>query len=250
MRHNNVLVQKVMRKMVELNLGRRIMPSPEVAKSYEDTMMRQTLVTNADMHGMQFDIDDSRPDRLVKTFFVAVSAFISKRKVSKADEATAFVLQDLSGNFRFAAIVEYHINEQNPDEPGNWSYVMTFNENDLIEIEKRKTVNKFLLGDDAFKSIIDKVAYDIGGFAFDHETIIYESCNLVIDSILQVLDAEAKEGEVVDIDLPGYVTVSVAIENGEKVFSITPNAHLKVLIKSDVSIDSSLVPPEDIEKGL
>jgi len=246
--NNEVLVNKILAKVSE---GYRSMimvyAANGVNKSYEDTMFRQAFITAGDARGLQFYEADARPERIVKTVFVAISAFLSKRKVSKADEAEAFIIQDLSGNFRFAAIVEYHINETNPDEPGNWSYVMTFNEDDLTDLEKRKKVNKFLIGDDAFKSIIDKTAYDVGSLSFEQEIFIYEACNMVIDAILQVLDTEAKPDCTVDIDLPGYVTASVAIENGEKVFSITPNGHLKVLIKSDVNLDSGLVPPEDVE---
>ena len=74
---------------------------------------------------------------------------------------------------------------------------------------------------------------------FERETYIYDACNIIIDSILQTLDHEAIEGQVVDIEMNGYFTASVAIENGEKIFSITPDGHMKALIKSDVALDTS-----------
>ena len=207
-----------------------------VNKSYEETELRQTLVINADSMGFGLDTDD-RPERLVKTVITAFAVYLSHRKVSKADEATALVLQDINGNFKFACIVEYHINDTNPDEPGNWSYVMTFNQSDLEDLEKRKTVKKYLVGDDTFRRIIDKCGYDVGGLQFERDTFYHDSCIIVIETLLQVLDHEAKEGEVVDIEMPGYFTMSVAVENGNKVFSITPDGQIKALIKSDVALD-------------
>ena len=214
-------------------------PESFAAKSYEQTELHQALVVNADSIGFTFDNTDDRPERIIKAFFAAIATYLSKRKESKADEAVAFVLQDISGNFKFGAFVEYHINETNPDEPGNWSYTTTFNEADLQDLEKRKTVKKYLAGDDMFRQVFDKVSYDVGGFVFERETYIYDACNIIIDSILQTLDHEAIEGQVVDIEMNGYFTASVAIENGEKIFSITPDGHMKALIKSDVALDTS-----------
>ena len=205
-------------------------------KSFEETEMKQTLVINADSMGYALDTDD-RPERLIKTVITSFAVYLSHRKVSKADEATALVLQDINGNFKFASIVEYHINESNPDEPGNWSFVMTFNKDDLEDLEKRKTVKKYLVGDDTFRRIIDKCGYDVGGLQFERDTFYHDSCIIVIDTLTQVLDHEAKEGEVVDIEMPGYFTMSVAVENGTKIFSITPDGQLKALIKSDVALD-------------
>lgn len=206
-------------------------------KAYEDTEFHQALIVNADSIGYTFDSNDDRPERIVKTFFAGVSTYLTKRKVSKADECVALILQDTAGNFKFGAVVEYVPNEENPDEPGNWSYTMTFYEDDISDLEKRKTVKKFLVGDDAFKSIMDKVSYDVGGFVFERDTFIYDACLLVVDTILQVLDHEAKEGQTVDVEMPGYFVASVAVENGEKVFSVVPDGHMKAIIKSDIELD-------------
>lgn len=206
-------------------------------KSYEETEFHQALIVNADSLGYTFDNNDDRPERIVKTFFAAISSYLSKRKVSKEDEAVALVLQDTAGNFKFAGIVEYFINAENPDEPGNWSYTMTLNEEDLTDLEKRKAVKKYLVGDDIFRNIMDKVSYDVGGFVFERDSYIYDTCLLVVDTIVQVLDHEAKEGQVVDIEMPGYFVASVAVENGEKVFSVTPDGHMKALVKSDIDLD-------------
>lgn len=205
-------------------------------KSYEETEMHQAFVVNANSLGYTFG-DDDRPERIVKAFFASTAAYLSKVKVSKADEAVALVLTDVAGNFKFASIVEYHENKDNPDEPGNWSYVMTFDSNTLDTIEKNKGLKKLLYSSDAFKGVFDKVAYDVAAIQFQHQTYMFDACLLVIDTLLQVLDREAKENEVVDIELPGYFTASVSVEDGEKVFAITPDGHMKQIIKDDTALD-------------
>ena len=205
-------------------------------KNYEDTQMKQAFVINANSLGYTYG-DDDRPLRVMKAFFTAVSAYLSKNKIAKTDEATALVLTDTAGNFKFGAIVQYHENAENPDEPGNWSYTMTLNEEDLQDLERTKTVKKLLVGDMAFQSTMDKAAYDVAGIMFKHDSYIFDACTLCIETIIQVLDAEAKPNEVVDIEMPGYFVASVAIENGEKVFSIVPDGHMKSIIKEDVALE-------------
>jgi len=227
--------------LMMMNIDKFIMPlyhhAPQANKSYEESELHQALVINADSIGYDIGDNDDRPERLVKAFFAGISSYLSKRKVSKPDEAVALVLQDTSGVFKFAAIVEYFANVENPDEAGNWGYSFTFYEEDLKDLEKRKTVKKLLAGDDAFKSIMYKAAYDVGGFVFKKDVYIYDACILVTDTILQVLDHEAIDGQVVDIEMPGYFKASVGVENGEKVFSIVPDGHMKALVKSDIDLD-------------
>lgn len=198
--------------------------------------MHQAFVVNANSLGYVFG-DDDRPERLVKAFFASTAAYLSKVKVLKADEAVALVLTDVAGNFKFAGIVEYHENKENPDEPGNWSFVMTFDPKSLDNIEKNKSLKKLLYSSKTFSAIYDKVSYDVAGIQFQHENYMYDACLLVVDTLLQVLDREAKENEVVDIELPGYFTASVSVEGGEKVFAITPDGHLKQIIKDDTALD-------------
>ena len=205
-------------------------------KTYAETEMHQAFVVNANSAGFAFG-DDDRPERIFKSFFASSAAYLSKVKVSKADEAVALVLTDVAGNFKFAGIVEYHENKDNPEEPGNWSFVMSFDPKTLDTIEKGKTLKKYLYSSDAFKAVFDKVAYDIGSIQFDHQSYMYDACQLVIDTLLQVLDREAKENEVIDIELPGYFTASVSVEDGEKVFAITADGHMKQIIKDDTELD-------------
>ena len=102
--------------------------------------------------------------------------------------------------------------------------------------EKTKKVNKFLFGDTAFKSVFSNTARDIASIEFGHDTYIFDACNLVVDTFIQILDKEANPSEQVDIEIPGYATLSVSVEGDEKVFAITPDGAMKELIKGDLDL--------------
>ena len=206
------------------------------AKTFEETQMYQQYIVNCDTNGYAFGGDDI-PERMLKSFIAATSVYLGKVKVSDPNVESALVLTDESGNFEFAGIVEYHENEENKDEPGNWSYVLTLNEEDLTDLENTKEVKKYLYGDDAFKVILDKVAYDIGGIEFQKDSFMYACCKILVETIVQVLDAEAVANDTVDIELKGYVTFSVSVEGDEKVYAVTPDGAMKKLIKDDAALE-------------
>ena len=207
--------------------------------SFEESKTKEAFIVNASSKGYSFD-DDSCAERIFKSFIAATSTYLSKVKVAKEDEAVALVLTDINGVFKFAGVVEYHENEQNDgtDEPGNWSYILTFNEDDLKALEANKKVARYLYGDDAFKLVFDKVAYDIGGISFEHERYMYDACLLCVDTLIGVLDRETNDNETVEIECPGYFVASAAVESGEKVVAITPDGAMKKIIKDDVSLSA------------
>ena len=206
-------------------------------KTLAETEYHQAFIVNSTSDGYAFG-DDDRPERLIKAFFAATAAFLSKKKVSKVDEAAALVLTDMSGAFQFGSVVQYHYNKDNPDEPGNWSYIQTFDQDDIDDIEKEVTVKKYLYSSEEFKVIFDKVAYDVAGIQFQHSDYMYTACLLIVNTMKQIMDREAKDKEVVDIELKGYFKAAVGIENGIKVFSITPADHMKEVIKDDIALDA------------
>lgn len=205
-------------------------------KTFEETELSQAYTVNINNQGYAFGGDDI-PERMFKSFIAATSVYLGKVKVSDPNVATALVLTDVSGNFKFAGIVEYHENEENKDEPGNWSYVLTLNEEDLTDLENTKEVKKYLYGDSAFITILDKVAYDVGGIEFQKDSYMYSCIEILIDTLVQVLDAEAVANDTVDIELKGYATFSVSVENDEKVFAVTPDGAMKALIKDDSALE-------------
>lgn len=216
---------------------------PMVNKNLENTEYHQAFVVNGNSIGYIFSAGgangsnvDDRPERITKTFFSTIAAYLSKAKVTDSNKATALVLKDSTGVFKFAGIVQYHEND-NPDEPGNWSFTMTFNEDDITALERKKEVNKILCGDTTFQHMFDTVGYDVARVRMEHSSYIMDACYITIETILQILDREAKAGEVVDIEFPGYFVASVSVEDDEKIFAITPEGHLKAIVKDDKALE-------------
>lgn len=226
----NERLSEVMNKMVRPAI---VNVESFAGKNFEETEMGQTFMINANTNGYALPNSNDVPQRMYESFIAATSKFLSL--VKKKDEVAALVLTTTSGSYKFGAWVEFHENE-NPDEPGNWSYTMSFNEEDLASVEKTKQVKKYLYGDNSFMRVYDDCCYDIGAIQFNSSGYMYDSCIIMVDTIIQILDAEAVEGEVVDIVLPGYVTFSVSIEGDEKVFAVTPDGAMKAVIKDDAAI--------------
>lgn len=200
-----------------------------VAMNIEESEFHNQFVVNAYSMNYSFG-DDDRPLRIIKSFIAATTSYLTKIKVANEDEATALILTDLAGNFKFAGVVTYKAAAK-AEEPGSWEYTLTFNEEDITELESEKTVNKFFYSDTPFRSIYDKVSYDIG-VQFQSERSMFDSCLLTVDTIQAVLDGVAKAGEVVDIDIPGYAKFSVSVEDDNKIFAITPDGAQKHIINA------------------
>ena len=54
--------------------------------------------------------------------------------------------------------------------------ILAFYEDDITDLEKVKKVNKLLIGDKAFETVMNRAAYDVGGFVFEHSNFMYDSC--------------------------------------------------------------------------
>ena len=226
-------------KLMEMGVVRvGVMLTPATFnKAFEETAVRQSFVVNTESKGFSLPPQDDMADRFCKSFVAAISTFLGRVKIAKEEEAVAVVLTDESGAFMFAGSVLYHANAENPDEPGNWTYTLTFNESDIEKIAAKRQLKKYLMSDDAFKNVFDKCAYDIGGIQLEHDRYIYESFLITVETIKSVLDTNASEKENFTIELPGYFVAEVSIEDGEKCFAMTPDGAMKELIKSDIDLD-------------
>ena len=158
-----------------------------------ERQFHKTLLKNLDSMGYAIDGKDERVERIAASFFVAVAAFLGQNKIAKTDEAVAFIVQDENA-FGFAAFVEYNVNEADPNPNElEWVYWATLCENDLQNLEKRKSVTKFFMTDSAFQKIFKQAGYDIGGFVFTKTEYLTDTCILIVNSINQVLDGEIEE---------------------------------------------------------
>ena len=169
---------------------------------------------------------------IIECFVTGFSRFLGIVK-SKEEKSCAVAINDLKGNMRFAAIVRYHENEEDPERPGNWSYEMTFNPEDIKDV-----VNVYVTTDVRFVKVLQEVTYNLKFIKYNSVAMIEELLQSFVDSITEFLDSNAKQDEAVDLVFDGFFTASVAVEDGEKVMGIVPDGAMKRLIKDDSSLEN------------
>lgn len=194
---------------------------------FEETSIPQTLSVHES--GKGYNVDPNEVHFLVKTYIAGISDFIALVKTTAHPAAVS--VQDLKGNFIFAAIISYN-EAENEDEAasGNWNYVFTFNSEDVPEDAVVYQISTAQVAD-----TISKRGFDLCRLTFTEAQFCAELAIDTFNSIKNFLDQNAPsvEGEKFSIELDGYFEASVEIENGEKVFSILPKGEMKSLIKKD-----------------
>ena len=164
------------------------------------------------------------PD-LFKCTIASITNFLANTK--KKGEKSTLVIRDEKRNFLLAGIVTY----EDPEEegtPGNWEYSLTFNEDDIKD------------------ATIVTECTDLGFVDMVIHTARYE-CRLELQTPTQCLailrctsstlrmwlDQNAKENEKVEISLEDVFIASVEVEDGEKIFGITPDGEMKSMLKKN-----------------
>lgn len=173
---------------------------------------------------------EERTEPLFKVFFSTITTFLKFRQSKDAGKVALNVI-DFKNNFLMAGIVSYHAPEDDSDEnesKGNWSLEFTFNKDDLEGIS---TVYDIMCTE--FVQIAEKELYNMMHSRFSDSEYIYSMLITLVQTMKSFLDANAKENEIVEVEIPNYVIFSVTIEDGEKVTSITPGEILKQQIKDD-----------------
>lgn len=162
------------------------------------------------------------------TLIMAMSDFLSQ--VKSKENKIALAVKDLKGNLLLAGIVNYHKNE-NEEMPGNWSYELTFNEEDL------NGCNVSLSTDPHFNRVFLKTLENLHGLLLDDPIVMQPMIEEGINVVKQWLDVNAKENEEVSVEHPGFFVASVSVENGEKIYAIVPDGAMKRLIKDDSALE-------------
>lgn len=162
------------------------------------------------------------------TLIMAMSDFLSQ--VKSKENKIALAVKDLKGNLLLGGIVSYHKNE-NEEMPGNWSYELTFNEEDL------NGCNVSLSTDPHFNRVFLKTLENLHGLLLDDPIVMQPMIEEGINVVKQWLDVNAKENEEISVEHPGFFVASVSVENGEKVYAIVPDGAMKRLIKDDSALE-------------
>ena len=134
----------------------------------------------------------------------------------------------MKGQFKIAAIMTYHKPTDGDEDKGNWSLEFTLNEEDLDNIE---TIHDNF--NDAFFMVANKEVYNANNGRFKsskHCTDLF--CEL-IDVLVNYLDDNAKQDDVLEVEVPGVFVASVGVEKGKKVMGIVPGEIIRQIVKSD-----------------
>lgn len=133
--------------------------------------------------------------------------------------------------FICAAIVEYYPNED-ASKPGEWGYSWTFDESDIPE-----NTSKVNLNDPSFSGSFRTIGSNKYKMGFDNPSDMNELFWVLMDTISQYLQENAKDGEVTEVTLENVVTFRSDVEDGAVVKSIDLDGEIKQMIKDDSSIE-------------
>ena len=165
---------------------------------------------------------------------ILLSSIAKFLTLTTREEDTALIVDDESGNLLLAGILSYHKGDEESDMPGNYSFVLTVNDDDLKDI---KESNKYSISDNKFIQVAGAEAYELHSIRFVQPQYAVIMLRTVIQMVLEWLDLNAKEGEELSVELDGYFIATVGIEDGEKIISITPDGALKRKIKDDAGLE-------------
>lgn len=171
---------------------------------------------------------DSRTADLYRTLLVSM-ADVLRFNQSKQVSRIGMSMKDEKGHFKLGAILNFKKPEEGSEEDsGNWYLELTFNPEDMTDIEIELDNHS-----DLFVTCAAKEAHDICGGRFKNTEIMYQMFNTAIDTLVKFLDTQATETEEINVTLRGIFTASVGIEDGEKIMSIVPGEYIKQIIKND-----------------
>ena len=177
------------------------------------------------------DIPEALVPKCYDSLFMAMARFCEMKK-RKEDKKIAFIVRDLKDNFKLGMVVEYHEGtDEETDEKGNWSVVLTFDPEDV----KGSTLQIYST-DSQFIGFLSNVTREMHGFQYSLATSVPAIIELLIELVIQWLNEEAKAGEEVVLELPGYFVAQVVVDGDKKVLGITPGENIKNVVKGDLSL--------------
>lgn len=189
-----------------------------IAQMYSETLggMSPSYVVGANVSHMIYEI-----------LMTSMSDYL--KLVSSTNDKVALSFEDAAGNMYFAGLVQHHKGED--DMPGNFSYTITTDKEDL------EGFKVYTVSDPNYLQLVSATAHSMHGMIFHVQSHIIVLFNQAAKTLLDWLDVNASDKEEKTVKLDGFFTASVAVEDGEKVFSIVPDGAMKRLIKNDASIE-------------
>lgn len=177
----------------------------------------------------QYDIAPDHTGKFGYILFHGVASILAANK--DKTKPVAFVVDRIDGKVVAVAIVQYFENNDK-NNPGSWNLVWSFDEADIPANAK-----KIFLKDPNSHPYFVSVAATRYNIEFKNEPAIINLLTYFMEILYKWLDENAKADEEVLLEQDGVFQARVAIENGEKVFSVEPMGEVKMLIKDDAAIE-------------
>ena len=182
------------------------------------------------MYEFEWDLRPEFLPKILECIFIATSEVLSSAKL--IDKPVALVYRKANKEVVAAAIVQFFPNDEDPTKPGNWSLVWTFDEKDIPEnaqIIEGTDPNVYVY----FRAVAGS------RFSFEYDALdVINVLNIAsIGAVKKWLDENAKENDIICVEIENVFQARVAVEGGVKIFAIEPAGEVKMLIKDDAAIE-------------
>lgn len=176
-----------------------------------------------------FDLAPDHIDKMYDAIFTGTAQAIAGAK--SMQHPTAFIFERYDNTFVAACVVQFFENED-PENPGNWNMIWTFNKEDIPEGSNVISINN-PMSHPYFRGVIGEKY----GMRFEGESELTVTLVYCLEQLKKWLDDNAKDNEEVSVEFPGLFQARVAVEGGEKVFALEADGEIKNIIKDDAAIE-------------
>ena len=169
-------------------------------------------------------------EKIYTVLFDAVTEALSKFKDQNSKKGIAFRTMD--GSFIAGATISYVGDGSDDSATGQWNYSWTVDEKDMedvcdpIDIRSNSLMNQ----------MFTQVGLRLYSFKFYDGDVAATMMNFCMETLINWLRDNAKDGEVLTIELEGVFNASVEVVDGEIEIGIVPDGKVKQLIKDDLAI--------------
>lgn len=181
-----------------------------------------------EMYDRGWDMTPSITDDVAEVFINGTSYALKDAKSTEIP--TAMVFEAPNGDMYAGAVVRY-IPSQDPDMPGSWSYIWTFDKDDIPE-----NCRILRSSDTGFHSYFRTMSSSFF-FGFSEDSSITDMGNCIFKAISHWLQENAKPDEEVGVELEGVFRARCVIEDNEVKKSMELIGEAKAIIKDDQAIE-------------
>lgn len=177
-----------------------------------------------------YDVSAEFTGTIADILFTATSQCLGDVKTK--NHPVAFVFKRNNNDFIAGAVIKYMPNEDDKSKPGSWSYVWTWDKDDIPADATLMDMNS-LNCYETFRA----VAANKYSLAFKNILAIYEVSRYFLETVSKWLDDNANDAEEIGVTLEGVFVATAIVEDGTIYKSLVPEGEIKKLIKDDSAIE-------------